>query len=100
MARCPTARNLKSSVESRDWLELVDCNQLETIIIESNNISKENVDANVSITDLQSLKTLVIGSNSCKNVFLFQLGRELLFRVFDDRSNDVEIVFGGRVRVL
>lgn len=75
MARCLTARNLKSSVELRDWLEFVDCNQLKIVIIESNNISKENVDANVSITDLQSLETLEIGSNSCRNVFLFQLGR-------------------------
>ena len=100
MARCLIARNWKSSVEFRDWLEFVDCNQLEEVIIESNNISKEDVNANVSITDLQSLETLKIGSNSCRNVFLFQLGRWLLFRMFNDRFNDVEIVFCGRVWVL
>lgn len=100
MVRYLIVKNWKSWVELQDKLELVDCNSLREIVIGSDNISKEDANANIDITDLQNLEILKIGSNSCRNAFLFQLSRFLLFRIFDDRFNDVEIFFCGRVRVL
>ena len=45
------------------------------INIGGDNISKENGVANVYLNGLQNLHSLIVGPNSCKNVFLFQLGR-------------------------
>lgn len=61
-----------------DRLKFIDCSLLDTIKIGKNNFSKDSMAVNLYLTNLRSLKTLIIGSDACKNVFLLQLGRPLL----------------------